>query len=1520
MSNLESNITIKTRVEVERKQLKALKSDLEKIEEALKILGRKTYSVKANVPKTSLTAIDKLKDKLDGINATIASISTNSAAAIANLNRIAPGVVLQQPQSPQSVAPAVPAVPAVQAAPTVAQTQAATQAANQAAAQVATQAANQAAAQAAAQAANQASGQFSDLEKMTVIRAAIGKKPEVIETTNTESIKTPGFLETTKNTSRTVDNKDLGVVKTTERIRDLEKEVTLQYEMQKEKQKFISNLRSKDADYQAKVAKAESDRAAKEAQREADRGNKAYLREKTKQDKLLADNYFREEERVLRLQKGYAELNAVKSQGFKQTSSSFKLDKQGNIQETIQYYNVARVGAAKYEVQLAKLNTTTGEFTKSTLQGAAASKFLGDNLLHAAEKVMLWMSATTIIFSAIAAIRRLSSEIVELEANTVFLARVGRNLGGDFETRIKAANRLTESIIQLTGAIGGNAIEAQRAASVFLRAGQTEQETLISVKAALIAARIAELEVEDAAVLLSSALQQFDMSAQQLMPTLDSLNTLSNFYRVTTDDLLQSISRAGSVFAEHNGRLTELAAITAIVSERTARSGTQIGNAIKTIESRLDRLDIKRDLFENLGISTVNLEGEIKSLSTVLLEMQSRMDMVNQSQQNSLTLNTAGIRQRNILVAAMKEAHKIIEAENTALLNNGSAVEELGEQSKTLDAALSRISGRFSEISNAARTPIGFLAKEFINVADAVLHLLTIFNGYPLKAGIIIASTFGISMAIKYLLDKLIHARFSSMATAVQWQALGLVAKKTSLDVKALAASIAGANTVAGASKTGSFLKSLATPANAAAAAFLILGPVVNYLVESFNAYDDSLESNIDKVKTSIEMYDRQRQAIKNTTDALIEMIIQQQRAAKSGESQDEQEKRFKEAKRVADSAKINYSQVFNLSEGDIQSGNIDKIVSQAVARDQVLVSQKMSALEKLRTSQLDKIKQSATDLNAKKSEIDFMAYVLEAGGAPSVPKNQETDSEKSERIKRQRGTSQVGRMRYGLQSGRNIDDYGYRKFPLGKRRDIEKLRQAEMEEIELRRQYEEYISELSKTEEVLEKLKAVSYSPDKQRRLVELSVERAIQNPAIDALYGEQSARKTTSENAGVYTVNYLQQEYDLVKNIADARIRNLEEEKKLRGELDPGDFENEIKLVNKLLDDQLKIRNEIYQTIRKSRLDFSSSVTEDRDKIAVAQMESLLAVKLDRNSISGPTADLLKNKSRQDMLKADIESNVALIKRLKDEIDSLDLEQQRALESELPGSSKLSKLTTEAEAAKLDTQKKLLELKDLEVQKAIAVFEAEKNIAIERRKSREEAARALGLLTEEDKLRLKAQAHYFSMNPDSRVSLLDQFYGSSENNRIGRQFFGSRFDNEGQLLDRLPRDFGSSPELLKQQRLLTEYKNGLSPEDIAKLAAKSAEELLRQSKAVVGDNTVNGFSTDGNRRFFEDKITGAGRTVTLELDKRSFHLDMNPVVDAFKETYDSLIQVEIPELFNSLKQYVDRRLDNNRLPARRQ
>jgi TP901 family phage tail tape measure protein len=454
-----------------------------------------------------------------------------------------------------------------------------------------------------------------------------------------------------------------------------------------------------------------------------------------------------------------AQVTDLQRAGFAQHSEQLKRVSIGNREVTTSMREFRRVTGStllgNLAVDIAKVDTATGKMTTRTVRANEALRLLGDNFASAVGKVSLWLAATSAVFAFSRAVQFGVQQLKELEANTVFLARVGSNLstpGAGFAERYKEAKLLTDAIIEQSKALGVDAVSSQRAASVFLRAGQDRVQALQSTRAAMVAARIAELDVEEAAKLLSAAQIQFKLSNDQLMPTLDTLNSLSNKYRVSTDDLLQSISRSGSIYAETNGQLSELAATTAVTAQVTARSGAEIGNAIKTIQSRLNSPEISGELLAKAGISMRDAEGNAKSYVKVLLQLQSALAFANNAERSRIPVTVAGARQVNILKSQIENVIEIVIAEARALRDEASANIEATETAQTLESAMLRLQATFTETVNNSAAVTNTLLTAFTGTINLLGKLANAYDGIVVKLALFV----GMTLLMRALLTRMI--------------------------------------------------------------------------------------------------------------------------------------------------------------------------------------------------------------------------------------------------------------------------------------------------------------------------------------------------------------------------------------------------------------------------------------------------------------------------------------------------------------------------------------------------------------------------------------------------------------------------------------------------------------------------------------------------------------------------------------------------------------------------------------------
>lgn len=358
---------------------------------------------------------------------------------------------------------------------------------------------------------------------------------------------------------------------------------------------------------------------------------------------------------------------------------------------TVQYISTVR----KADGSLARFNATTGKhlgvtknFDKLTSTLTQSIRAQSIEITRIIGKVLIWTAATTAVFSAI---RFLSSSLkvfTEFEKETVALARVSR-FGAD------DVAQMTSEVFQLSKALGSNVITTAQAAVSLSRLGLQASKASFALEAGLLAQNVAEISVEVATKRLIAAVNQFGKDMSEATDILDEWNELSNRNAVTVDDLARSVSIAGSVFSAYGASIEDLNALTTVLAENTAKSGNEIGNALKTIASFAFRPKTIKAIEELTGITVETETGDLKNLNLLLTEAAFKMDQLTEAERNNLVTSLAGARQRNFALIALNNFDEVLEnvaeqfvAANSSIEENEKVLESFGGQVNQLKASL----------------------------------------------------------------------------------------------------------------------------------------------------------------------------------------------------------------------------------------------------------------------------------------------------------------------------------------------------------------------------------------------------------------------------------------------------------------------------------------------------------------------------------------------------------------------------------------------------------------------------------------------------------------------------------------------------------------------------------------------------------------------------------------------------------------------------------------------------------------
>ena len=230
------------------------------------------------------------------------------------------------------------------------------------------------------------------------------------------------------------------------------------------------------------------------------------------------------------------------------------------------------------------------------------------------------------------------------------------------------------------------------AATELARQGLGMEQTLLRTKDALILTRLTGMNAADSVKSLTAAVNSFNKEGVTSAQVINKMAKVDAAFAVSSEDLAKSISRVGSSAVDAGVSLDQLMAITTAVQQKTARGGAVIGNAFKTIFTRIQRSDVQKKL-KDIGVALTQ-DGKLLDGVTILENLSRKFDKLSKAQQASVGESVAGVFQINILKAAMSDLVNVNSEYARSLRISNTATDEAYQRNlelnKTLDSLVNR--------------------------------------------------------------------------------------------------------------------------------------------------------------------------------------------------------------------------------------------------------------------------------------------------------------------------------------------------------------------------------------------------------------------------------------------------------------------------------------------------------------------------------------------------------------------------------------------------------------------------------------------------------------------------------------------------------------------------------------------------------------------------------------------------------------------------------------------------------------
>lgn len=313
----------------------------------------------------------------------------------------------------------------------------------------------------------------------------------------------------------------------------------------------------------------------------------------------------------------------------------------------------------------------------------------------------------TVLRTVKTALREAVSTITELDKSLTEQAMVTGH------TRQETYN-LVKQYQELATQVGATTKEIASVATEYMKQGQTIEDSLVLTQAAVSAAKVARVSVGDSVNYLTTALNGYQMAAEDAMRVSDIFAAVAAASATDYDELAIALSKVASQANLAGMSIEYTTALLTKGLETTREAPETMGTALKTIIARMRELtDYGATLEGDADINTVesqlayvgielrNANGELRSTEDVLDELGKKWETLNTNQQAALAKALAGTRQQSRLIALMDGYERVIELQDIADRSAGATAAQASVYLQGIEAAINNVRVAWERVISA---------------------------------------------------------------------------------------------------------------------------------------------------------------------------------------------------------------------------------------------------------------------------------------------------------------------------------------------------------------------------------------------------------------------------------------------------------------------------------------------------------------------------------------------------------------------------------------------------------------------------------------------------------------------------------------------------------------------------------------------------------------------------------------------------------------------------------------------------
>lgn len=382
-------------------------------------------------------------------------------------------------------------------------------------------------------------------------------------------------------------------------------------------------------------------------------------------------------------------------------------DQQGILTTINGYYNQSHGRLVQYSESVSsgnkKVAQSMREAETAARTGSGAMGEWANQTRIAFERMMQWTAVTTVFFQVVHGLQEIGRTIVEVDHQMTNLKRVmdeTQLMGGS--DAIEGFNRMLKSATSTAQELGVTVVGVLESMNEFARQGFDENTINYLSRMATVFSAVADIDMSESASYLTSAMKIFNLEAEQSIQIVDQLNEVDNDYAVSSQDLAQSLARAGGTANAFGVSLEQVLGHTVAIGEATRESGAIVGNSLKTIYSRITTVDAAISQLKSVGVDVFDkTTKDSRQVNDILDDLAKTWGGLTKTQRENIGVTVAGRHQLSRFMVLMDRWGTSVAATDTAYKSAGSGMREYQKYMESIGAQINLAVAAFQKLAIA---------------------------------------------------------------------------------------------------------------------------------------------------------------------------------------------------------------------------------------------------------------------------------------------------------------------------------------------------------------------------------------------------------------------------------------------------------------------------------------------------------------------------------------------------------------------------------------------------------------------------------------------------------------------------------------------------------------------------------------------------------------------------------------------------------------------------------------------------